>query len=85
MLVLTRKPGEEIIIGGNIRITIVSVRGDRVRIGISAPESVTVDRAEVHERRSHFEVEVAVPADGDSMVRLDRLPTPQRSADDTKH
>ncbi|GEM_PF-2331477 len=54
MLVLSRRPGEEIIIDGNIRVTVVSVKGDRIRIGIAAPESVTVDRAEVHMRRNEF-------------------------------
>lgn len=63
MLVLSRRPGEEIIISGNIRVTVVSVKGDRVRIGIEAPDSVPVDRAEVHQRRGEFrEVPVAVPA-----------------------
>jgi carbon storage regulator len=51
MLVLTRRPGEEIIIDGKIRLTVVSVRGDRIRIGIEAPPSVVVDRQEIHERR----------------------------------
>lgn len=51
MLVLTRRPGEEIVIDGKIRLTVVSVHGDRVRIGIKAPPSVIVDRQEIHERR----------------------------------
>jgi len=51
MLVLTRSTGEEIMIGADIRIMVVGVRGDRVRLGITAPESVCVDRAEIHERR----------------------------------
>jgi carbon storage regulator len=51
MLVLTRRPGEEIIIDNNIRLTVVSLKGDRVRIGIEAPPSVVVDRQEIHERR----------------------------------
>lgn len=51
MLVLTRRPGQEIVIDGNIRITVVSVKGDRVRIGIEAPPSVVVDRQEIHELR----------------------------------
>jgi len=51
MLVLTRRPGEEIVIDGNIRLTVVSVKGDRIRIGIEAPPSVTIDRQEIHERR----------------------------------
>jgi carbon storage regulator len=54
MLVLTRKVGQEIIIGDNIRITITQVKGDRVRIGIDAPTDVSVDRHEVHERRREF-------------------------------
>jgi carbon storage regulator len=51
MLVLTRRVGEEIVISDNIHITVVSVRGESVRIGISAPPSISVDRKEVHERR----------------------------------
>ena len=52
MLVLARRIGEEIIINGNIRISIVSVKGDRVRIGVDAPKTVLVDRAEIHEKRN---------------------------------
>jgi carbon storage regulator len=51
MLVLTRRVGEKIIIGDDISITIVEVSGERVRVGITAPRSVRVDRQEVHERR----------------------------------
>ncbi|MCX7665138.1 MAG: carbon storage regulator [Gemmataceae bacterium] len=47
MLVLSRKPGEEIIIGNNVRITIVSVKGDRIRLGIDAPREVSIQRAEL--------------------------------------
>jgi carbon storage regulator len=51
MLVLTRRTGEAIVIGGDIRITVTMVRGGRVRLGITAPESVRIDRAEEDERR----------------------------------
>lgn len=54
MLVLTRRVGEEIIIGDNIRVKIVSIKGDRIRVGIEAPESVSVDRAEIFARRAEF-------------------------------
>lgn len=47
MLVLTRKHGERIVIDGNITITVVEVRGDKVRIGIEAPKDVSVHREEV--------------------------------------
>jgi carbon storage regulator len=54
MLVLTRKVGEEIIIGDDIRVKVVAVQGDRIRLGIDAPRSVPVDRLEVHQRRAEF-------------------------------
>jgi carbon storage regulator len=57
MLVLTRRVGEEIVINGNIRVVVTAVKGDKVRIGVSAPASVPVDRQEVHERRAQFEYE----------------------------
>ncbi len=62
MLVLTRKIGEEIIIDGRIRVTVTAVKGDKVRIGISAPPDVRVDRAEVHQRRAQFEEHDALVA-----------------------
>jgi carbon storage regulator len=49
MLVLSRQRDESIIIGDNIVITIVDVRGDKVRLGIEAPREVSVHRREVYE------------------------------------
>jgi carbon storage regulator len=63
MLVLTRRVGEEIVINGDIRIKVLMSKGDRVRLGITAPESVRVDRQEVHERRSEFAGEKAAAFD----------------------
>ena len=48
MLVLSRQRDQTIVIGDNIRITIVDVRGDKVRIGIDAPRDVAVHREEVY-------------------------------------
>jgi carbon storage regulator len=48
MLVLTRKRDESIFIGDNIKITVVDVRGDQVKIGIDAPRHVPVHREEVY-------------------------------------
>jgi len=53
MLVLTRKVGEAIIIGDHIRIAIMAIMGEKVRIGITAPKEVIVDRQEVHEKRKN--------------------------------
>lgn len=49
MLVLTRKVDQSIIIGDNIRVVVVDVRGDQVKIGIDAPRDVMVHRHEVYE------------------------------------
>ena len=47
MLVITRYPEQKIFVGKEVVITVVEVRGDKVRIGIDAPKGVTVDREEV--------------------------------------
>jgi len=47
MLVLTRKPGEKILIGDDIVITVLDVRGDSIRIGVDAPRGVKIQRDEV--------------------------------------
>ena len=52
MLILSRKPGQSIIIGGIIEITVTEVRGDQVRIGVTAPRDVPVFRREVLEGRN---------------------------------
>ncbi len=49
MLVLSRKKNESIIINDDITLTVVEIRGDKVRLGIEAPKSVTVHRQEVYE------------------------------------
>jgi len=49
MLVLSRHRDESIMIGDNIVITIIDIRGDKVRLGIEAPEEVPVHRQEVYE------------------------------------
>ena len=61
MLVLTRRSGEEIIIDGNIRVTVVAISPSKVRIGITAPPFVAVDRLEVHERRAQVTAELSSP------------------------
>lgn len=49
MLVLSRKKYEEVVIAGGIRIVIVEIRGDKVRLGIEAPKDIEVHRKEVFE------------------------------------
>lgn len=54
MLVLTRKLGETIVIGGCIKVKLLQIGNDRVRIGIEAPPDVVVDREEVHLQRDQW-------------------------------
>ena len=59
MLVLSRKPGESLRVGDDIRITVVSTAPGQVRIGISAPNDVVIHREEVYERIVQANVEAA--------------------------
>ncbi|MEZ2658255.1 carbon storage regulator CsrA [Aneurinibacillus aneurinilyticus] len=49
MLVLARKAGESIVIGDNIRVKVVSVDGDQIKIGIEAPRTVEIHREEIYD------------------------------------
>jgi carbon storage regulator len=50
MLVLTRKPGQSIMIGDGVEVQVLSVAGEKVRLGITAPREVPIFRNEVYER-----------------------------------
>ncbi len=58
MLVLSRKLGEKVIIGDNIRISVLTIEGNRVRLGLSAPKEVAIQREEL----LHRSEQVAPPA-----------------------
>lgn len=53
MLVLSRKIGERIVIGENVTVMVLEVNGQRVRLGVVAPDDVPVHRAEVFQRGQH--------------------------------
>jgi carbon storage regulator len=57
MLVLSRKLGERIVIGEEIILTVIEVRRDRIRLGVSAPPAVPIDREEVFQRlqKQHYQ------------------------------
>ncbi len=72
MLVLSRKRDESIVIGDNIFLTVIDIRGDKVRLGIQAPTEISVHRLEVYEalqreaQRQASEAEVSEDSDSPS-------------------
>ena len=78
MLVLSRQRDQTIMIGDDIEITVVDIRGDKVRLGITAPKSVPVHRKEVYEaiRRENQAAAQVQPGDVKDVVR-DVAPKPQ--------
>jgi carbon storage regulator len=47
MLVLSRRPGEEVVLGDNIRLMVLAIRGNQVRLGVTAPPDVSIQREEL--------------------------------------
>jgi carbon storage regulator CsrA len=54
MLVLGRRQGEEVVIGDNIRLTVVAIRGNQIRLGFTAPPDVSIQRAELRPKGEEF-------------------------------
>jgi carbon storage regulator len=50
MLILTRRVGETLVIGDDVNVTVLGVRGNQVRLGVNAPKEVTVHREEIYQR-----------------------------------
>jgi carbon storage regulator len=74
MLVLSRKPGESIVIGNEILVTVLEVRGDQIRLGIDAPRAVTVNRKEIHDELTAANRDASGTVGAD-LRRLPRPPT----------
>ena len=53
MLILTRRVGETVVIGDNVTVAFIGVKGNQIRIGINAPKDVIVHREEIYERIRH--------------------------------
>jgi len=72
MLVLSRQRDESIMIGDNIVVTIVDIRGDKVRLGINAPSEVPVHRQEVYEaiQRENLQASALAPDDTQGLGKL---------------
>lgn len=71
MLVLSRRAGESVVLGEDITITVLEVRGDVVRVGIDAPRSLKVHRAELLEQLEEENRQAASPSE-DVVAKLTR-------------
>jgi carbon storage regulator len=78
VLVLTRRAGESIVIGDEVRVVVLDVRGDTVRLGIDAPRSIQVHRAEVYAEVQAANAAAATSTDDLGVVanRLQRIARP---------
>jgi carbon storage regulator len=63
MLVLTRRPGESIVVGENIVVTVIEIKGGQVRIGVDAPREVDVYREEIYEQVKQENLSAVAHAD----------------------
>ncbi|MDN5276734.1 MAG: carbon storage regulator [Clostridiales bacterium] len=73
MLVLSRKPGESILIGDNIEVKIIDVQGDQVKIGINAPRDVTILRKELMDEVRQVNREAVVDSSRLSLEELGKV------------
>jgi carbon storage regulator len=62
MLILTRRVGETVMIGNEVTVTVLGVKGNQVRIGVNAPKDVAVHREEIYERIKREEEQESRPA-----------------------
>lgn len=64
MLILTRRVGESINIGPDVKVTVLGVKGNQVRIGVAAPKSCSVDREEIRVRKDQELAQSPAPSPG---------------------
>ena len=72
MLILTRRVGETVMIGDEVTVTVLGVKGNQVRMGINAPRTVAVHREEIFERIKHEEQDGEFVSPAEPKVTTDR-------------
>ncbi len=67
MLILTRRAGETLMIGDDVTITVLGVKGNQVRIGVNAPKNVAVHREEIYQRIQQERTQTSSSEDNDNI------------------
>ncbi|MDA8233882.1 MAG: carbon storage regulator CsrA [Clostridia bacterium] len=73
MLVVTRRQGEKIVIGNDIEIIILDIKGEQVKIGLNAPKNVTIYRNEIYEEIIKNNKEAATTPSVDVIMQLKKI------------
>ena len=79
MLALTRKPGERLVIGDSIVVTIIEVKGDNVRVAIDAPKDIKIYRGELYDAIVGENVRAAAPVNLADMDKLKNIQKKNRT------
>jgi carbon storage regulator len=66
MLILTRRVGESLMIGDNVNVTVLGVKGNQVRLGVNAPKEVSVHREEIYQRIQQEQAAKAAESSGET-------------------
>jgi carbon storage regulator len=77
MLILTRKVGEAIVIGDNVTVKLLEMKGGQVKLGVDAPDNITINREEVYLRILEENKKAAVQAEPNDLAKLSGLLTKQ--------
>ena len=82
MLILTRRVGESVIVGNDIDVTVLGIKGNQVRIGIKAPREVSVHRKEIYQRITEEKIESYNNVSNPSLSGHDSQSDPQITLND---
>ena len=81
MLVLARKPNQSIMIGDDIEIRIVDIKGDQVKIGITAPKNISVHRKEIYEEIQAANIEASQAKGETNLENLSKIIVKKKKKD----